>query len=79
MGETIKSQSTKDEVVFMNVKPTPQVVYYAGRNIREVASKEDAIAFLKERKMQKGAFYTVGLSKFTFSKQPILVEKISNP
>ena len=79
MGETIKSQSTKDEVVFMNVKPTPQVVYYAGRNIREVASKEEAIAFLKERKMQKGAFYTVRLSKFTFSKQPILVEKISNP
>jgi hypothetical protein len=78
IGEYIQSQSPKDEVIFMNIKPTPQVVYYAGRNIREVQSKDQAIAYLKERKMQKGAFYTIGRAKFTFESPRISVEKISD-
>jgi hypothetical protein len=79
IGEYIHAKSSKDEVIFMISKPTPQLVYYAGRNIREVASKEEAIAFLKERKMTKGALYNVSLSKLASQPPSISVETISNP
>jgi hypothetical protein len=33
MGEIIKEKFSKDEIVEINEKPSPQMVFYAGRNI----------------------------------------------
>ena len=75
IGERIKKEVNKEDVVFMTAKPTPQMVYYAGRNIREVRSKEEAMAFLKERKMSRGAYYEIKDANkpdfTTFTKQEI--------
>ncbi len=59
IGNAIKAQSEDTEVVFMSSKPTPQMVFYAGRNIKEVSSKEEALTFLKMRKISKGVYFDV--------------------
>ena len=75
IGDYVKKQSPNNEVVFMNIKATPQIVFYAGRNIKEVGSKEEAIAFLKEKKMFTGTYYTINPDKFNTT--PISFEKIT--
>ncbi len=54
MGETIKNECPKDYVVFTTEKASPQTVFYAGRNILLVQSSEEALAFLKTRKIKSG-------------------------
>ena len=57
-GEEIKSNLPKDIVAFSEETVSPQTVFYAGRNIKTVDSKEEAIEFLRRRKMSKGIILT---------------------
>jgi hypothetical protein len=57
IGTAIKEQSTKDEIIFMSSKPSPQVVFYAGRNIKEVGSIGEAEDFMKQNKATKGVYF----------------------
>ncbi len=59
LGRSIQEQSAADEVIFTNMKPTPQMVFYAGRNMKEVASEQEAKDFLKQRKLTKGAYFDI--------------------
>lgn len=57
-GEYISKNAAADEVVvLLNREAEPQTVFYAERNIRFAASKEEAVAFLKERKISKGVLF----------------------
>ena len=57
-GEYISKNAAADEIVFLlNREAEPQTVFYANRNIRFAASKEEAVAFLKERKISKGVLF----------------------
>jgi hypothetical protein len=72
LGESIKMQVANDEVVFTNIKPSPQVVFYTGRNIKQVSSEQEAVDFLKQRKMTKGAYFDVKLNSDELpTKKPI--------
>lgn len=55
----IKQYATKDAVVFWNNNESldPQLVFYAGRNIRYAANATDAQQFLKQRKMALGYLF----------------------
>lgn len=58
VGAHIAASSSKDEVIFVTGhEATPQLVFYTGRNIRYAASKEDAIAFLKQHGQTKGVIF----------------------
>jgi hypothetical protein len=56
-GELVKATIKNNEVAFINQPADPQMVFYAGRNIKYAASKEEAAAFLKEHHMLQGIFY----------------------
>lgn len=57
-GEEIRRQTEDDEVVFWWIgKVDPMTIVYAGRNMKEVDSKEEAIEFLKERGLTKGRIF----------------------
>jgi hypothetical protein len=57
MGEIVKQQCPKDQIAFIDEKPDPQLIFYAGRNILEVQSSEQAIEFLKKRKIKSGMLF----------------------
>jgi hypothetical protein len=59
IGETIAHNSSPDEVVFLNIEPTPQMVYYAGRNIKYARTKEEREIFLTARRMTREAVFEV--------------------
>ena len=63
IGNAIKEQSAKDEIVFMSSKPSPQIVFYAGRNIKEVGSIGEAEDFMKQNKATKGAYFNLSKSQ----------------
>lgn len=50
MGEYIKKECSKDAVAVMYEKPSPQLVFYAGRNILFAKSGEDAFLFRHKRR-----------------------------
>lgn len=57
-GEQIKKESSPDEVVFADVEDAePQMVFYAGRNIRKASTLAEASDFLKERGIKKGIWF----------------------
>lgn len=59
LGLEIKTTSNHDAVVFSlgKVNIDPQLIYYAERNIKEIKTKEEAIAFLKTRNIKYGYIY----------------------
>lgn len=57
MGEEIHKEAKKDEVVFAVFEPTPQLVFYAGRNILQVKNEAEAKAFLVKRNLTKGVYF----------------------
>jgi hypothetical protein len=58
IAKAISDQSSKDEVIFLeNLKPEPQIIYYAGRNIKTVESRDEAISFLRSRNLSKGVIF----------------------
>lgn len=58
LGTQIQQESAKDEVVFADVADAePQLVYYAGRNIRTASNREEVVKFLKERNFAKGVWF----------------------
>ena len=56
-GEVIKTSIKNNEVAFSNQITTPQIVFYAGRNIKFASSKEEALLFMKEHHLKKGIYY----------------------
>ena len=74
IANNIKAQSKSDEVIFLNEKASPQLVFYTGRNIMQVASKEEAMAFLKKRQIAKGAYFEIAEANptATITRQEIL-------
>jgi hypothetical protein len=64
-GLAIKSIAAKDEVVFITNESSiePQTVFYAGRNIRYAATKQDAIDFLNKTHQQKGVLLRMLMKK----------------
>ena len=57
MGELIKEKCPKEDIALIDEKPSPQVVFYAGRNILEVRSNADAVEVLKRRKMKSAMWF----------------------
>lgn len=56
-GLQIRATLNEDEVAFSAVIPSPQEVFYAGRNIKYVKTIPDAIVFLREHHCGKGKLY----------------------
>jgi hypothetical protein len=55
LGEKIRATTQKDEVLFTyQLDLQPQMIYYAGRNIRFAHNEQEAIDFLQFRHLQKG-------------------------
>lgn len=58
-GTVISAESKAAEVVFIKGRlAEPQEVFYAGRNIRYAKSTDDALQFLKERKIKNGVIFS---------------------
>jgi hypothetical protein len=58
-GIAIKKTAAADEVVFLiDEKPSPEMVWYAGRNIQQVRSRGDAFLFLKKHLRHKGIIFS---------------------
>lgn len=58
IGEKIKAESKPTEVIFSDVKEmSPQIVFYAQRNIRYASSPADAVQFLNARKSLQGRMF----------------------
>ena len=58
IGKFIKTQATFDEVIFIKgLKPTPEIVFYAHRNILQVADENEAIKFLQQTGNRKGILF----------------------
>jgi hypothetical protein len=58
MGEKIKVESRPTETVFSNIKDlSPQIIFYAQRNVKAIASHEEAIRFLNERTSLQGRMF----------------------
>jgi hypothetical protein len=54
-GMAVKANAQMDEVVFSyHLDLQPQMIYYAGRNVRYAKNEQDAKDFLKFRHMNKG-------------------------
>ena len=60
IGKAIAVQSSKEEVVFLKgMKPSPEIVFYAGRNIKQVENEIEAVGFLQRYGRSKGALFEV--------------------
>jgi hypothetical protein len=60
-GLFIKENTAQNETAFLIVgEASPQTVFYAGRNIKTVKDKAEAVAFLENVKMHKGVLYSAG-------------------
>jgi hypothetical protein len=58
-AKVITDNSTKEEVLFVKgVAPEPQVIWYAKRNVKFVNNDDEAIAFLKQRKIEHGVIFS---------------------
>lgn len=61
LGQRISKEADPGEVVFISgCEAEPQLVFYAGRNIRYTHNREEALAFLKQRNLTKGIIYQMG-------------------
>jgi hypothetical protein len=57
-GNFIKQQASAAEIVFaLDYKPSPETIWYAQRNIKQVSHVEEAYAFLKFRKIKHGIVF----------------------
>ncbi|MFI5135159.1 MAG: hypothetical protein ACHQD9_04860, partial [Chitinophagales bacterium] len=55
IGHSIATHATNDEVVFSHgIEVTPQIIFYAHRNIMKITSDSEAIHFLNDHALQKG-------------------------
>jgi len=60
LGETIKTQAAKDEIIFLNgYKPNPQVMYYARRNMLRAADTSEVKGILKNSGFERGILFTI--------------------
>ncbi len=58
IGKSIANQSSNDEVIFaIGLKPSPEVIFYAGRNIKQVRDEKEAKDFLKKYGRSKGVVF----------------------
>lgn len=58
IGKSIAAQSSNDEVIFLiGLKPSPEIIFYAGRNIRQVRDEKEAMNFLQEHNGNKGVIF----------------------
>lgn len=58
-GAFIRANANPDEVVFLqDAEATPQIIWYAHRNIKEVRSDEEAIAFLRGHSETRGVLFS---------------------
>ena len=65
-GREVAQNTAADEVAFWpGADPEPQLVYYAGRNIRYAKTPADAKTFLLQRGLKKGAFFTAKDGSYT--------------
>lgn len=59
-GELIATESSVNAVIFLiGEKPTPEMVYYAHRNIQRVRSEEEAITFLEDFGRSQGVLFRI--------------------
>ena len=62
IGETIKNNSTKNDLLFtlnLNEKPAPQVIYYAKRNFYQVDHLTEVYLLLEERGEKSGKVFII--------------------
>ncbi len=75
IGEEIEANSTEDEVIFAKAYVTPEISWYAKRNVVEIGSIEDAKKFLKQMNYKRGHYVEV---KFDDTKYLINSYRIVN-
>lgn len=66
IGETIKENSTKEEVIFvMNLedKPSPQVIYYSKRNFHHVKDRDSANEIMYKSNIKTGKLFVIEKQK----------------
>lgn len=55
LGRAISREASDDEVIFlMGLKPSPETIFYAGRNIKQIQDEREALDFLKRHGRKKG-------------------------
>ena len=59
IGMEIKTKASNDDVVFLNGIKGPQIIYYSGRNIFNVADEDGARMILDELDAEKGKLFWV--------------------
>jgi len=60
IGDRINKESTSDQVIFMeDFKANPQMVYYAGRNIKTYTNEWELRNFLKKHHLTKAIIFTI--------------------
>jgi len=58
IGKSVAAQSSRDETIFLiGLKPSPEIIFYAGRNIKQVKDKMEAMDFLKKNDKAKGVVF----------------------
>jgi hypothetical protein len=66
-GLFIKQHAGDDEVVFaLNYKPFPEVIWYAGKNIQQVLTEDEAQVFLDATGQDKGIIFFKENGKLQF-------------
>jgi len=79
MGSMYASKAAKDEVIITRDETSPQIIFYAGRNIRFEKDTLAAINFLKTNHRSKGVF----ISTYTRAAGIVLLEEthlsVDNP
>jgi hypothetical protein len=70
-GTDIRRNTGKDEILFSyNANMQPQLIFYAGRNIKSISSKEEAVTFLKSRGFTKGEIVGEHPEKISLNELP---------
>ncbi len=60
IGKSIAGLSSSDEVIFLKgMKPSPEIIFYAGRNIQQIHDENEAIEFLQKHFLAKGVILKV--------------------
>lgn len=68
-GEYIRQHTAHDEVVFaLHYRPLPEVIWYAGKNIQQVTSEDEAQSFLDAVGQHKGIIFAKEQGRLVYTR-----------
>ncbi|MFN8308735.1 MAG: hypothetical protein U0T73_02115 [Chitinophagales bacterium] len=72
-GEAVKAQSDPNDIIFSTTEPSPQMVYYAGRNIRWVHDAAEAFTFESHRHYENAVLFE-GFPKEKMTRRELILK-----